>query len=710
MAIVTYSWNPDFDFFNKVINTTTAGNQGAPDVAALANVGGGTGSVYNVDFIATWDDPGNGGDVRGRTLTAAGTPAPPGTSTDFLISRPLANLQFNSSVAGFAQDGFIAVFVDTANDPGGDIGFNVTHRTGFSSGAIANGVDDDVDPDVAVLADGGYVVTWTRGASQVMRAVFNSSGAIPEAAVSGGTNGSQPQGSSVAALAGGGFVVAFHERYIVVPDFLQRVLFRRYDANGNALDAVAVIIDATGSKNNDIQVLGLQDGGFVVAYTDNEFGAGTDIHVRIYNEDGSQRIDLGRINNFTIGDQDKPTLALLSNGYFVVGWQVQGGLKLQAFDPSGNEIGTEYQDTFSAMIDAEIAGLADGRLVNVRSTSSGDGDGTAIRAQASDLVRTTTGDATSEVLAGDGLIDLMSGGDGNDAMSGAGANDILAGDGGDDTLIGGTGSDSLDGGAGTDTADYSASAAAVTVDLATGLGSDGDAAGDTLTAIENVTGSAGNDSLSGDAAANALIGDTGNDTLTGRGGNDILNGGGGNDRLFGGASNDTLTGNAGKDRLTGGGGGDALNGGGGADTLFGVDGNDTLTGGGGQDVLGGGSGDDSLTGGGGNDTLTGGGGNDTLNGGGGNDTLIGGAGADRFEFGNGFGDDTVSGFSANNSEDIDLSGVGAITDFADLLASHLVDSGGFAMIEAGTNSILLDGILFTEVGVGKAYSAGDFIF
>jgi Ca2+-binding RTX toxin-like protein len=459
-------------------------------------------------------------------------------------------------------------------------------------------------------------------------------------------------------------------------------------------------------------VLGLPDGGFVVAYLDNEFTPADttnyDIHVRIYNANGSQRIDLGRINNFTVGVQDKPTLALLSNGYFAIGWQNQTFLKVQAFDPNGNEIGPENDQ--GGMIDADLAGLPDGRLVNVRSSTSSDGSGYSIRASASDLVRTTTGDATGEVLAGDGLIDLMSGGDGNDAMSGAGANDILAGDGGDDTLTGGTGGDSLDGGAGTDTADYSDSAEAVTVDLATGLGSDGDAAGDTLTGIENLTGSAGNDSLSGDAAANALIGDVGSDTLTGGGGEDILGGGGGNDRLFGGASNDALAGNAGKDRLTGGGGDDALNGGGGADSLSGVDGNDTLTGGGGNDTLIGGSGDDSLTGGSGNDRLTGGGGNDTLTGGGGNDTLIGGAGADRFVFGNGFGDDTVSGFSANNSEDIDLSGVGAITGFADLLASHLVDSGGFAMIEAGTNSILLDGILFAEVGVGKAYSAGDFIF
>ena len=159
-----------------------------------------------------------------------------------------------------------------------------------------------------------------------------------------------------------------------------------------------MIIDATGFANRDIHVLGLQDGGFVVAYTDTEYAQGTDIHVRIYNGDGSQRIDLGRINNFTVGDQDKPTLALLSNGFFVVVWQNQGGLKLQAFDPAGNEIGAEYQDAFSSMIDAAIAGLGNGRLVNVRSTNNSDAspNTTAIRASAEDLVRTTTGDDTSE--------------------------------------------------------------------------------------------------------------------------------------------------------------------------------------------------------------------------------------------------------------------------------------------------------------------------
>ena len=62
--------------------------------------------------------------------------------------------------------------------------------------------------------------------------------------------------------------------------------------------------------------------------------------------------------------------------------------------------------------------------------------------------------------------------------SGAG-NDLIDGGAGNDTLIGGGGSDLIIGGTGTDTADYSTSGAGVSVNLATGLGSGGDAANET---------------------------------------------------------------------------------------------------------------------------------------------------------------------------------------------------------------------------------------
>jgi Ca2+-binding RTX toxin-like protein len=114
---------------------------------------------------------------------------------------------------------------------------------------------------------------------------------------------------------------------------------------------------------------------------------------------------------------------------------------------------------------------------------------------------------------------------------GAGADNITAGS-GNDTISGFAGADRLDGGAGTDTATYAASAAGVSVSLATGLGSGGDAQGDTVINIENLIGSAFNDVLTGSSGTNVLSGLAGNDTLNGGGGADTLTGGAGSDTFL----------------------------------------------------------------------------------------------------------------------------------------------------------------------------------
>ena len=78
----------------------------------------------------------------------------------------------------------------------------------------------------------------------------------------------------------------------------------------------------------------------------------------------------------------------------------------------------------------------------------------------------------------------------------------------------------------------------MTVSLASGTGWYGHAAGDTLSDVENLVGSAFDDSLKGTAAANRLEGGAGADTLDGQGGDDVLIGGAGNDRMVGGGGND----------------------------------------------------------------------------------------------------------------------------------------------------------------------------
>jgi Ca2+-binding RTX toxin-like protein len=146
-------------------------------------------------------------------------------------------------------------------------------------------------------------------------------------------------------------------------------------------------------------------------------------------------------------------------------------------------------------------------------------------------------------VAGTGLARALSINLANDAASvqllGGSGNDLLVGGNGNDSFEGRGGADAIAGGGGIDTVSYLSSALAVGVNLATGAGSGGDAAGDTLVGIENVSGSNQGDILTGNDGANILAGAGGTDTIHGGGGNDTLDGGLGNDALDGNAGDDT---------------------------------------------------------------------------------------------------------------------------------------------------------------------------
>ncbi len=89
--------------------------------------------------------------------------------------------------------------------------------------------------------------------------------------------------------------------------------------------------------------------------------------------------------------------------------------------------------------------------------------------------------------------------------TGSGFNDTLTGSSGDNVLSGGGGDDVINGGAGTDTVDYSADASAVSVNLRTQTATDGSAGTDTLSSIENATGSGFVDSLTGSTGNNRPV-------------------------------------------------------------------------------------------------------------------------------------------------------------------------------------------------------------
>lgn len=226
------------------------------------------------------------------------------------------------------------------------------------------------------------------------------------------------------------------------------------------------------------------------------------------------------------------------------------------------------------------------------------------------------GDADDELYGGDDN-DRLFGEIGNDRLYGDAGNDELNGGSGNDLLVGEAGADDLDGGSGIDRVSYQESDGGVTVDLTDGTGTGGDAQGDVISNVENITGSSYRDVLRGDNGANILHGLGGNDELRGNGGNDVLEGGAGADQLNGGAGVDSVSYRASDEGVrvdlaegTGEGGhaeGDVLSnienviGSDHDDFLYGNDGANHLEGYGGNDQLSGGIGADRLDGGNGED-------------------------------------------------------------------------------------------------------------
>ena len=347
------------------------------------------------------------------------------------------------------------------------------------------------------------------------------------------------------------------------------------------------------------------------------------------------------------------------------------------------------------------------------------------------------------------LTPVVASADQADVLRGLGGNDMLFGGSGNDTLDGGPGADTLMGGLGTDTADYSLSAAGVTVNLLTGVGSGGDAQGDMLTGIENIIGSAHDDVLAGDGGANVFAGGSGNDvyfvdnigdqvnenagegldtiystthfrlpanveTLVLQGGADLQAYGNGlSNSVYGNAGSNLLDGGAGADAMFGGAGndvyfvdnaGDAVieNAGEGADAVFSsahfrLSANvETLVMQGSADLQGYGNASANV--------IYGNGGNNLIDGGAGADIMLGGAGSDAYfvddpgdtvvENAN-EGNDTVFSTAhfrlAPNVETLVLQGSADLQGYGNDLANALFGNSGNNLLDGGAGADTMTG-------------------
>ena len=515
-------------------------------------------------------------DIYGQMFAADGAPAPGGPVT-IAGSGQTEGLQ---AIAALADGRYAIAYSATGvDDPGANNFFGVFVRIyDPSDGALSASVQVNTQvvgsqshPDIAPLADGGFVVTWqdhnSGGSIDVQGQLFNASGAKVGTEFEINTHGpGDHRMSSVVGLADGEHVVvwqsrgqepgngfgysAFGQRFdanwqplggefqiddatdgvgaAIVDVFALsdggfialyqsgQVYMRRFDTEGIAIGPVTPI-SAGGRPGGSAKGVELADGAFVIVWVgENDAIDEADILARIFEADGTPRTDDFVLNGVRSEEQVAPEVAALPDGGYVVTWQSKT-----------LETG-QFADPWSVMV-ARYPGDGSGARAEPITLIEGDDlDNVINGTPGRDEIFGYGGSDSIWGMAGDDFID---GGDGDDSLGGSDGKDTVIGGAGDDRIYGGDGFDRLEGNAGNDRLQ----------------GQDGN---------DHLEGGDGDDELHGQDGADTLLGGPGNDILIGdvqtyRGGSDILDGGAGDDQLFGGFGNNVFTGGSGADLFFG---------------------------------------------------------------------------------------------------------------------------------------------------------------
>ncbi len=210
--------------------------------------------------------------------------------------------------------------------------------------------NDQANPSIAALNDGGYVVVWD----------------------SNGQDGSN-----------------------------QGVFAQRYDASGTAIGGEIQVNTETANAQDDAMVVALADGGFAVVWTSmNQDGNNAGIFGQRYDASGNPAGAEFQVNTETFNMQENPDIAALDGGGFVVTWESQNqdgsatGVYGQRYDASGNPAGTEFlinSTTDNQQYNSRVVGTSDGGFVVVWQSQNQDADDRGVFAQRYDAAGVAQG-------------------------------------------------------------------------------------------------------------------------------------------------------------------------------------------------------------------------------------------------------------------------------------------------------------------------------
>jgi cysteine-rich repeat protein len=326
---------------DQVVNTQIALDQIAPRVAASVN---GTG------YLVVWTDLGSAepdtspSSIRGRLLDPTG-----GTlQADFVINTTTEAVQELPAVAALPAGGYVVVWRDDSR-AGADQSVSAIRLQRLSDSGELVGAEVEVNttrplaqsnPAVAAAADGTVLVVW----DDTSQAAPDSSGLAIRGRrldqdgtfldpmnfiVNTTTSGNQVR-PDVAALAGGDFIVVWHDGSLAPTD-VGEIRARRIPATGDPTTS-DFVVNTTSQELQEVPAVAALPGGVLVVWEDNSGQAPdlvpTAVRGRWLAPDGSplERNDFV-LNRITFEDQGDPDVAAIDETTLLLAWEDESTLQ-----------------------------------------------------------------------------------------------------------------------------------------------------------------------------------------------------------------------------------------------------------------------------------------------------------------------------------------------------------------------------------------------
>ncbi|MCF6202967.1 MAG: DUF4347 domain-containing protein [Methylococcaceae bacterium] len=262
-----------------------------------------------------------------------------------------SNTQIKFISSGLTENGdkfFVDNFqVAYSNDLDTKSEFLVNQNT--ANVQITSGATRGSQQSVAVASNGDYVVVWTEvesagGLSDVFAQQYRADGTIKTAAFQVNTTSiGEQQWASVASDASGQFVITWTGDSQDGND--QQVYFKRFNANGSAIDVGDVLVNSgniTGNQHSVSVALNSQ-GNMVITWQSDEVGS-EGVYARLFDMTSATTGNEVQTSLITVAsgtNQLNPAVDINSEGKFVIAWQKGDKPYVQRFNSNGSLRGSQ---------------------------------------------------------------------------------------------------------------------------------------------------------------------------------------------------------------------------------------------------------------------------------------------------------------------------------------------------------------------------------